>query len=107
VSGVSRGDLDQHAPAFFADLVGAKGLVSGRREGLTRAEAKMRPMSWAYDFAGFHFCLSKRLAVVRATVFYGVYSGPAAYDNDGDAVDLCREGYPLTDGLAAADIDPL
>jgi hypothetical protein len=49
-------------------------------------------MPWANDLTGFHFSLSQGLAVVCATVFYCIDVGAAAYDNDGDAVDLRGEG---------------
>jgi hypothetical protein len=48
----------------------------------------MGPVSWADNLTSFHFCLSERLAVVCATVFYRINIRTAAYDNDGDAVDL-------------------
>jgi hypothetical protein len=67
----------------------------------------MGPVSWAYDLASFHFGLSQRLAVVCATVFYRINLAVAAYDNDGDAVDLGREGYRLVNGFNSADVDPL
>jgi hypothetical protein len=67
----------------------------------------MGAMSGANDLTGFHFCVSQRLAVVSATVFYGVQLSAAAYDNDGDAVDLRGEGCRLVDGIASADVDPL
>jgi hypothetical protein len=67
----------------------------------------MGPVSWADNLTSFHFGLSERLAVVCATVFYRVNTRTAAYDNDGDAVDLGREGYRLVNGLNRADIDPL
>jgi hypothetical protein len=64
-------------------------------------------MPRANDLTGLHFSFSQRLAVVRATVFYGVNISAAAYDNDGDAVDLCGKRCRLQDGVASADIDPL
>jgi hypothetical protein len=67
----------------------------------------MGPVSWADDLTSFHFGLSQRLAVVCATVFYRINLGAAAYDNDGDAVDLGREGYRLVNGLNTTDVDPL
>jgi hypothetical protein len=67
----------------------------------------MGPVSWADDFTSFHFGLSQRLAVVRATVFYRVNLGAAAYDNDRDAVDLGGEGHRLVNGLNSTDVDPL
>lgn len=67
----------------------------------------MGAVSWADDLTGFHFCVSKSLAVVSATVFYCVKLRAAAYDNDGDPVDLRGEGSRLVDGIASADVDPL
>jgi hypothetical protein len=67
----------------------------------------MGSMAWTYNLTSFHFGLSQRLAVVRATVFYGINLGAAAYDNDGDAVDLGGERCRLVNGIAPADIDPL
>jgi hypothetical protein len=67
----------------------------------------MGSMPWAYDLTTFHFGLSQRFAVVCATVFYRVYLGTAAYDNDGDAVDLGGERCRFTNGLTPADIEPL
>jgi hypothetical protein len=67
----------------------------------------MRAVTWAYDLTGFHFSLSQRLAVVCATVFYRINFRAAAYDNDGDAVDLGGEGAGLPHGLTPADINPL
>ena len=92
---------------FLPHFKGAKGLISGRGEGVARPEAEMSTMPWAYDLTSFHFGLSQRLAVVCATVFYRVNVRAAAYDNDRDAVDLGGEGSHLVDGLTAADIDPL
>jgi hypothetical protein len=67
----------------------------------------MGTVPWAYDLATFHFGLSQRFAVVCATVFYRVYLRAAAYDNDGDAVDLGGEGCRLIYGFTPADIEPL
>jgi hypothetical protein len=64
-------------------------------------------MPGTYDLTGFHFGLSQRLAVVCATVFYRIDFRAAAYDNDGDAVDLGGKGTCLVNGLTRADIDPL
>ena len=107
MSGASRGGLYQDAPAFLARFEGAQRLVRWRREGFTRPKAELGPVSWAYDLTSFHFGLSQRFAVVCATVFYRINLGAAAYDNDGDAVDLGREGYRLVNGLNSADVDPL
>jgi hypothetical protein len=67
----------------------------------------MGPVSWADNLTSFHFGLSERLAVVCATVFYRVNTRTAAYDNDGDAVDLGAKGGRLVNRLNRADIDPL
>ena len=67
----------------------------------------MSPVPRAYNLTSFHFGFSQRLAVVCATVFYRIDTGAAAYDNDGDAVDLGGEGCRLDDGLTSANIDPL
>jgi hypothetical protein len=64
-------------------------------------------MSRTDDLTSFQFCFSQRLAVVCATVLYGVYLCAAAYDNDRDAVDFGREGCRLQDSFTGADIEPL
>jgi len=67
----------------------------------------MRSMPWTYDLTSLHFRTPQWLAVVCATVFYCVKLSAAAYDNDGDAVDLNGEGGCLGDGIAATDINPV
>jgi hypothetical protein len=50
----------------------------------------MRAVSWADDLTRLHFRTLQSLAVMRATVFYGVQLGAAAYDEQREPVDIRR-----------------
>src|ERR1700724_245677 len=102
----SRRLLQQNAAVLLARPVSAQRLVGGRRQRLTGAQAEVRSMPRADDLTALHLRSGERLAVVRATVFYRVQLGAAAYDNHCHAVDLDREGCSFADGVCAPDVDP-
>jgi hypothetical protein len=53
----------------------------------------MGPVTWADDLARLHFRTIQGLAVMCATVFYCVKLSAAAYDKQGEPVDICRQGF--------------
>jgi hypothetical protein len=106
VSDVSRRLLHKHPSPFLSHVERAERFISRRGKRLARAEAKVRAMPRANNLTGFHFSLSQCLAVVCATVFYCVGLRAAAYDNDGDAVDLNRQKCCFLHRFTAADVDP-
>src|SRR5689334_8634884 len=69
-SGRLLGLLDQQPPILHANLESADGLVGGRSQRITRAQAETRPVARADDLAGLGFSADKALAVVAATIFH-------------------------------------
>jgi hypothetical protein len=107
VSGASRDDLHQHTTGFLTYFVSPQGFVGRGSESLARPQAEVSAMPRTNDLTGFHLSFSERLAVVGATVFYGVNLQSAAYDNHWHAVDLDRQRLHLTNGLAGTYVNPL
>ena len=67
----------------------------------------MRTMSRTDDLTLLHFRTLQRLAVVCTTVFYCVKLIATAYDKQGEAVDIRREGFLIFERVGGTDINPV
>src|SRR5882757_360043 len=67
----------------------------------------MSPVPRADDLTRLDFRTLQRLTVMRATVFYGIQLGAAAYDKHGKPVDICRNRSWVLDRVRAANVHPL
>src|SRR4030081_3408656 len=67
----------------------------------------MRPMPGADDLTRLDFRPVQRLAIMCATVFYGVQLRAAAYDQHSKPVDIRRKRPRIPERVCAADVHPV